>query len=538
VFRSIFTGVILILLGSTLVFADAGTVLVFPFENQSSDRNLDWIGEGIADLIIERLQAEPGLYVFQRDERLSGFEKLGIPESATISRATAMKLGWDTGSDHVITGRFSGTAEKFDIFARITTLSSSGASQEIKVSGKLDDVIPLATALSWQLLKIVVPGTKTPESDYISRPPIPRSAFENYIRGILSSDPKRRDEYFESAIRLRPNYAAAIFQLGRSKYFEGDFKLSNLLLEKMPAGDPYYLPAMFIVGMNDYRLADFAHSAFVFGMLPRSYDVLVNLGAALMEKGEPLNAIAAWREAANRDPYGIEATFNIGYASFVRGDLDGAVKGLEQTLRLQGRDNEAMFLLARAYERLGRIEESQKMMTQATRQSPRTERWLTQPLPKLTRLRTMPSLAAVQGLDTIRTWSAERLVRRAKGQDLPAWLDFIQNQVDSQQYGDALRELKEVRMVYPDSSEAHVLLGEVFERQRSYEQAVAEYQASIALRPAAETFVMMARVYKTLNQTTFALKAVEQALKLDPDHAAAKTLKAELSKSPPKRGKS
>ena len=96
-FRHILIVAILAVLGSAQVFADASSVLVFPFENQSGDRNLDWIGEGIAELIIERLTSEPGLYVMQREDRLTGFEKLGLPETATISRATAMKLGWIAG---------------------------------------------------------------------------------------------------------------------------------------------------------------------------------------------------------------------------------------------------------------------------------------------------------------------------------------------------------------------------------------------------------------------------------------------------------
>ena len=222
-FRHILIIAILAVLGSAQVFADTGSVLVFPFENQSSDRNLDWIGEGIAELIIERLAAEPGLYVMQREDRLTGFEKLGLPETATISRATAMKLGWDSGADYVITGRFSGTADDFGVFARITDIASSSASPEIKVSGKLEDVIPLTSALSWQLLKVIVATTQTPESDFTSRAPLPRSAFENYIRGLLNSDPKRRTDYFENAIRLNPRYSAAIYQLGRQEYLEALF---------------------------------------------------------------------------------------------------------------------------------------------------------------------------------------------------------------------------------------------------------------------------------------------------------------------------
>ena len=68
--RHLLFGVILILLFTTLALADGGSVLTFPFENESTDRNLDWLGEGISELMIDRLQSEPGLYVLFRDERL------------------------------------------------------------------------------------------------------------------------------------------------------------------------------------------------------------------------------------------------------------------------------------------------------------------------------------------------------------------------------------------------------------------------------------------------------------------------------------
>jgi hypothetical protein len=34
------------------------TVLVFAFENQTDDRNIDWIGTGLSDLVVERLTAD------------------------------------------------------------------------------------------------------------------------------------------------------------------------------------------------------------------------------------------------------------------------------------------------------------------------------------------------------------------------------------------------------------------------------------------------------------------------------------------------
>ena len=48
--------ILVVLAGPVQARADSTTVLVFPFENASNDRTLDWIGEGVAELIIERLQ--------------------------------------------------------------------------------------------------------------------------------------------------------------------------------------------------------------------------------------------------------------------------------------------------------------------------------------------------------------------------------------------------------------------------------------------------------------------------------------------------
>jgi tetratricopeptide (TPR) repeat protein len=163
------------------------------------------------------------------------------------------------------------------------------------------------------------------------------------------------------------------------------------------------------------------------------------------------------------------------------------------------------------------------------------ERWLTQPLPRLQRLRTSPDPALLRGIDFADLWSSQRLLRRAKGQDAASWVESIQALVDSQLYGDAQRELREAVLAYPDSADTHLLQAQVFEKQKNFEDAVRECQAAIKLRPAAESFVTLARIYRAGNQNLLALASVEQALKLDPDHAAAQALKAELQKPPGKR---
>ena len=109
------------------------SVLVFAFENQTDDRNIDWIGTGLSELVVERLSAERDLYIFNRDERTTAYERMGIPESAAITRATAMSIAWDTGADFIVIGRIYGTHQDFRIEARILNLQDSSSGLNVIV---------------------------------------------------------------------------------------------------------------------------------------------------------------------------------------------------------------------------------------------------------------------------------------------------------------------------------------------------------------------------------------------------------------------
>jgi tetratricopeptide (TPR) repeat protein/TolB-like protein len=440
--------------------ADSSTVLVLPFENLSNDRTLDWIGEGIAELIISRLQTEPGVYAYSREERLSVFEKLSLPETAMITRATALKLAWEHGADNVVMGTFSGTSDDFRIIAHLVDVDA-GAGVEVKADGKLPDVIPMTMTLSWQLLRKIIPGTASPESDYTARPPTPRSPFENYIRGLLSQDLQKRIDLLQTAVRLYPQYSAALYQLGRAFHLQRDFAISNQWLQKLPASTPQRRQVLFLEGLNYFYLGEYERALGMFQQLPQVYEVLLNLGAASSRKGDLTGAIALWRRAANMDPLAGDTFFNIGYLSYIKNDLDAAEKNLSESLKLSGRDSEALFLLGRTYEKQGRSEESRKLLAQATRLSQRVERWLSQPLPRLERFVTTTTFRSHDDV-----WNDQRLARRARSQDLVPWLDVVQADIDSYLFGDALRELHDVMKVFPDSSEARSLLSEV-DRQRN-----------------------------------------------------------------------
>jgi hypothetical protein len=145
----------------------------------------------------------------------------------------------------------------------------------------------------------------------------------------------------------------------------------------------------------------------------------------------------------------------------MRSDLERAEKNPLESLKLRGRDSEALYLLGKVYERQGRAGESRRLIARASRLSQRIERWATQPLPRLERLAASTSFRSHADI-----WTEQRLARRARGQELAAWLELVQSDLDAYHYGDAIRGLQDVLKIFPDSSEARSLLSEI-DRQRS-----------------------------------------------------------------------
>jgi tetratricopeptide (TPR) repeat protein len=510
--------------------ADQTTILVFSFENQTGDRNIDWIGPGLTDLIGDRLNSESELYVFNRAERGSAYDHLGIPETTSLSRASVMKMAWRIGADAAIIGAISGTHDDFRIRARVLDLSNNQFKSDVEVAGKLEDLIPLAAKLSSLLVKTLAPGSTAPEADYTSRPPIPPSAFEAYVRSLLTADPQRRMQLLQDAIRLHPQYASAMYQLGRIYHFDMNVNAAGPLLEKIAAGTPVYLQARFTLGLNYYYAGNYAKAAAVFSALPPIYEDLLNLGAALAAQGDANGALQAWKRAADREPLRPEAPFNIGLVAFTKDQLDLAAQSLEQFFKLQGRDSEALFLLGRVYEKQGRTE-SRRMIAQAIRSSPRVERWLSQPLTDNQRIATQVDPTEIRFALQTSIWNPSRLSRRALGIDLPMWLENVQNQVDSQLYGEAQRELQDILRTFPESPDARLLVAQVYQRQRQFDLALSEYRRSIELKPSADAYVLLARLYRTMNQPAPALDAVKAALALDPGNRVAAGLQTELERA-------
>ena len=116
--------------------ARAVTLLVFPFEDASRTGRLAWLGEGLAELTIERLSGQAP-FVYPREERLAALDRLGLPASTHFSRATMLKIAEEIDADYVIFGRFASDGTSLTLTAQVLRVDPPHLSAAISESGNV-----------------------------------------------------------------------------------------------------------------------------------------------------------------------------------------------------------------------------------------------------------------------------------------------------------------------------------------------------------------------------------------------------------------
>ena len=366
----------LILLANPLARAD--TVLVLPFFNESASRNIDWIGESIAETARESL-ASQGVLVLSREDRLEGYRRLSIRPNAVLTHASIIKLGEALDASQVIYGHYeiseprntsssappaAGNGESpgvsprdsLHISARVLDLKHPRQGPEFEEIGALEDLASIETHLAWRCLQFLEPRITPSEQEFRrDRPPLRLDAVENYIRGLLASSPEQKHRLFTQAARLDSRFSQPYFQLGKMEWEKKDYALAAGWLEKVTRTDSHYFEATFLLGLCRYYAGDFAAAAKSFetvaAAVPLS-EVFNDLGAAQSRLRSPA-ALDNFRRALEGDTADPDYHFNIGYALWKQGDFAQAAETFRALLDRRPEDAEAVLFLGRCLKKDG-----------------------------------------------------------------------------------------------------------------------------------------------------------------------------------------
>jgi tetratricopeptide (TPR) repeat protein len=323
------------------------TLLVMPFENRSRVAGAEWLSEACSEVLVQRM-ASAGLYVVSRNQRVYSFDHAGVPVDVKPSRATIFRVAEQMGADFVVLGSYDVSAEAFQVSAQLLEVKNPKLRPEIKRSGSLADFLSLQTSLAWTLLQEMPNAPQVNEQQFIaSAAPIRLEAFENYVRGVVSSSRPQKVRYFKEALRLDPGYGAAALQLGKTYYDGHEYEQAILWLTKVPKDDAAAGEATFLIGMAEYNSGYLDRAAAAFSSLADRVpltEVYNNIGVVDARRGRRLQAVEYFTKAVEADPSDADYHFNLALALFKSGDSGGAGRQLRDALRLRPADAEAKAL--------------------------------------------------------------------------------------------------------------------------------------------------------------------------------------------------
>jgi serine/threonine protein kinase/Tfp pilus assembly protein PilF len=347
------------------------SIAVLYFSNLSQDQSLNWLNNGLTDMLTTNLAQVKGLDVLST-ERVMGAVQRASKDGKSMDPAQAQSVARDAGADAYITGallKIGPTQLRLDVRAQDT------GTGQILFSDKLEgqdvqSIFGMVDRLTASIAGSFLPASEVPQK----APEIERASTSNveayrhyqlgvdYGRRYLTSEAIRE---FEEAVRLDPQFALAELRLSDQYRLEGDLRRSNELAiqvsqnqSRLPRYEQLTLQVLKATRSEDPEAQLTARQQLVSEFPRQSLDrgvlaiilgafgkgeqarEVVQQGLVLDPKNEDLLNIESYRQATEGDSNGALAT-NDSYIAIRPGDPN-PLDTRGDILFMAGRDDEAV----------------------------------------------------------------------------------------------------------------------------------------------------------------------------------------------------
>jgi tetratricopeptide (TPR) repeat protein len=490
-------------------------LLVLPFENHTGQPNLDWIGEGAADIFNRRLDAA-GFLTISRGDRLYALDRLGLPLNFQPSRATTIRIAQLLDADSVIIGAYTETGTQLTVTAQILNLHQLTLSPPIQQEAALENLLDTLNGVAWNVARALDPSYSVAEQTFLAADaPLRPDAFENYIRGMIAEAPSNRIVHLREAVRLSPGFIPARLELGKAYFANQDYDSAATTFGQMPKDDPNALAADFDRGLAFFYTANYMKAedafAFVATQLPLP-EVVNNEGVAASRRGH--DGAPLFQQAIASDPRDADYHFNLAIALRKRNDVPGAIREMDTVLKLRPQDTEAQTFAAT-------LKDPAPVKVNPDRGAAIPDDTL--PLERIKRSYNETEFRqAAYEMEQIQAVRLAALPAKERAAKLVSDGDQFLNR------GlilEAEREYQTALQADASSALAHAGLAQVREHSEDPTAARAEAQQSLNLAPNVPAYLVLARMDLESNQLSAAATEVSAALRLEPTNPGALGMK-------------
>jgi tetratricopeptide (TPR) repeat protein len=482
----------------------------------------------VAVLLADLLDAA-GYEVVERDARVAAFDRLQLPVTATLSRASTVRVGQAVGATAVVFGRLDDAGDEVTVTARLIRLDRGTLLPDVVERGAATTLFAMASQVAARLL-----DTSGSVSGW--QPPPSLGAFELYTRGLVSDVPSTARSFFDQALKAAPEYDAVRLALWQLHTEQGDHQRALDAVAGIANGRPLEREGRFAAAMSLIRLDRAAEAFGVLRTMQSAEPLAVvsnAIGVVQLRRGgsaQTGQATYFFNQATELDPGQADYFFNLGYAYWQEKDANAAAYWLREAVRRNPADDEAHFVLSAALQQSGAAAEAARERELANRLSSRYAQWEARAatggdlVPRgLERLHERLDVPSAR-VDTVISASGQR-----DQAALAAFhLDAGRRAVDREQDGEAERQLRRALYLSPYLAEAHLLLGQIHLRAGRLDEAVLALKIAVWSAPSARAHAALGEAYLADGDAAGARAELERAVQLDPRAPEVATLRGKL----------
>ncbi len=543
---------------------DGHLVWVMPFQNNSAQPGIDWIGTSFPDIMNQRLSSA-GFLTIRREDRRYALQHLGLPADFHPTQATTYRIAQTLDADYVVFGNYTVANGRITATARVLAMNGPRMNDALEEQGNLDQLINIEDVLAWKVAMQIEPALNLDEQTFLAASRDLRlDAFENYIRGEVEPGVQERIGHLAKAVQLSPNYVQAWFALGKAYFENQQYEEAEVPFSKIPKGSRLWLEAMFYTGLSHLYTGNYADAqtefAAIAAVLPMP-EVLNNEGIAINRRGQ--NGTAFFQRVVQLDPQNADYWFNLAVSERRTKNYDAALKAVERSLALKPQDEEAQHLKNNLLLLKNGPAAASLQTTSAAKNSTSDADAgdaADSDAPAAAQTDNASSPAASDDSDAAAPEDYEPLERIARAYDESSFRQaaFEMEQMNAMklrsipaaerarllcQQGteyvsdglllEAERQFQLAVDADPSSAAGYAGLAQVHEYAGSTKVAQQEAAKSVEEKPNVAAYLVLARIALAQRSYDDARKNVEQALKMDPNNSAAKgVLQAVESQQP------
>lgn len=468
----------------------AERLLVVPLENNRNEPSIYWLSEASAILLADNLNAL-GVSALTRPERVRAFETLHLPPSATLTRATLMRVGELAGATEVVVGAIERQDQQLIVRARTIRLDTGRLNPEVVERGALADLFGIFERVARKLL-----GRPAAGPALESRPPL--VAFENYVKGLVAESPAAQERYLQRAVELNKEDDRARLALWEVWTEAGQHEKALQAARTVSAGSRFARRARFRAGLSELELGRHAEAFATFKALDAERaapELRNNLGIIQLRRGGTAETgRSTWflSLAADADKDDPDYCFNLGYAYALENDPAASVYWLREAVRRNPADGDAHLVLGAVLEARGAGVEAARERELARQLSSKYNAASGPAIPRgLERVKTTIDLPRAQRVESTIATPAERDQRELAAFHLERGRRLYQDRRDRE----ALGELQRSIYLSPYQAEAQLLVGRIHLRNGRVREAIDALTVSIWIEdtPAAREALAEAR---------------------------------------------